>query len=95
MDLSSGLWETFLLVNPPLVRSFYLVGTLLSSALGFSELEVKIFPNPPGLDTLPQWILTEGVEPSPAIVVNGVATILIVLSLIAVFISQRLRRNND
>jgi putative spermidine/putrescine transport system permease protein len=44
---------------------------------------------------LPLWILKEMARPNQASVVNVVATVVILLSLIPVYISQRLTRAQE
>lgn len=95
MDLGAGLWETFRLVTFPQFRSSFVAGALLAFALSFDEVYVTIFTAPPGVDTLPLWILKEMARPNQASVVNVVATVVILLSLIPVYISQRLARDDD
>lgn len=95
MDLGAGLWETFRLVTFPQFRSSFIAGALLAFALSFDEVYVTIFTAPPGVDTLPLWILKEMARPNQASVVNVVATVVILLSLIPVYISQRLAREDD
>jgi len=95
MDLGAGLWETFRLVTFPQFRSSFIAGALLAFALSFDEVYVTIFTAPPGVDTLPLWILKEMTRPNQASVVNVVATVVILLSLIPVYISQRLARDDD
>jgi len=95
MDLGAGLFETFRLVTFPQFRSSFLAGALLAFALSFDEVYVTIFTAPPGVDTLPLWILKEMARPNQASVVNVVATVVILLSLIPVYISQRLARDDD
>jgi putative spermidine/putrescine transport system permease protein len=95
MDLGAGLWETFRLVTFPQFRSSFIAGALLAFALSFDEVYVTIFTAPPGVDTLPLWILKEMARPNQASVVNVVATVVIVLSFIPVYISQRLARGDD
>jgi putative spermidine/putrescine transport system permease protein len=95
MDLGAGLWETFRLVTFPQFRSSFLAGALLAFALSFDEVYVTIFTAPPGVDTLPLWILKEMARPNQASVVNVVATVVILLSLIPVYISQRLGRADE
>jgi len=68
---------------------------LLAFALSFDEVVVTIFTAPPGVDTLPLWILKEMSRPNQASVVNVVATVVILISLIPVYISQRLSRAQD
>jgi putative spermidine/putrescine transport system permease protein len=95
MDLGAGLWETFRSVTFPQFRSSFIAGALLAFALSFDEVYVTIFTAPPGVDTLPLWILKEMARPNQASVVNVVATVVILLSLIPVYISQRLARDDD
>lgn len=95
MDLGAGLWQTFRLVTFPQFRSSFIAGALLAFALSFDEVYVTIFTAPPGVDTLPLWILKEMARPNQASVVNVVATVVILLSLIPVYISQRLSREDQ
>jgi len=95
MDLGAGLFETFRLVTFPQFRSSFIAGALLAFALSFDEVYVTIFTAPPGVDTLPLWILKEMARPNQASVVNVVATVVILLSLIPVYISQRLFRVDE
>lgn len=92
-DLGAGLWQTFRLVTFPQFRTSFAAGALLAFALSFDEVVVTIFTAPPGVDTLPLWILKEMARPNQASVVNVVATVVIILSLIPVYISQRLTRD--
>jgi putative spermidine/putrescine transport system permease protein len=94
-DLGAGLWQTFRLVTFPQFRTAFVAGALLAFALSFDEVVVTIFTAPPGVDTLPLWILKEMSRPNQASVVNVVATVVILISLIPVFISQRLTRAQD
>ena len=50
---------------------------------------------PPGVDTLPLWIMNQMARPNEANVVNVVATVVIVASFIPVWISQRLGKEVD
>jgi putative spermidine/putrescine transport system permease protein len=93
MDLGEGLWGTFRLVTFPQFRTAFAAGALLAFALSFDEVVVTIFTAPPGVDTLPLWILKEMARPNQASVVNVVATVVIILSLIPVYVSQRLSRS--
>ncbi len=94
-DLGAGLWQTFRLVTFPQFRTSFVAGALLAFALSFDEVVVTIFTAPPGVDTLPLWILKEMSRPNQASVVNVVATVVILISLIPVYISQRLSRAQD
>lgn len=95
MDLGQGLWGTFRLVTFPQFRTAFAAGALLAFALSFDEVVVTIFTAPPGVDTIPLWILKEMSRPNQASVVNVVATVVILLSLIPVYVSQRLSRTEN
>ena len=83
-DLGAGLWQTFRLVTFPQFRTSFVAGALLAFALSFDEVVVTIFTAPPGVDTLPLWILKEMSRPNQASAVNVVATVVILISLIPV-----------
>lgn len=95
MDLGAGMWETFRLVTFPQFRSAFIAGALLAFALSFDEVVVTIFTAPPGVDTLPLWIMNQMGRPNEASLVNVAATVLILLSFIPVYFSQRLTRGDD
>ncbi len=94
-DLGAGLWQTFRLVTFPQFRTSFAAGALLAFALSFDEVVVTIFTAPPGIDTIPLWFLKEVGRPNQASVVNVVATVVILLSLIPVYVSQRLARAQE
>jgi putative spermidine/putrescine transport system permease protein len=95
MDLGQGLWGTFRLITFPQFRTAFAAGALLAFALSFDEVVVTIFTAPPGVDTVPLWILKEMSRPNQASVVNVVATVVILMSLIPVYVSQRLSRTEN
>jgi len=95
MDLGAGLGQTFRLVTFPQFRTAFVAGGLLAFALSFDEVVVTIFTAPPGVDTLPLWILNTMARPNEGNLVNVVATVLILLSLIPVYVSQRLSRAEE
>jgi putative spermidine/putrescine transport system permease protein len=95
MDLGAGIGQTFRLVTFPQFRTAFVAGGLLAFALSFDEVVVTIFTAPPGVDTLPLWILNTMARPNAGNLVNVVATVLILLSLIPVYVSQRLSRAEE
>ncbi|GAB3131949.1 ABC transporter permease [Marisediminicola antarctica] len=95
MDLGAGLWQTFRLITFPQFRTAFVAGGLLAFALSFDEVVVTIFTAPPGVDTLPLWIMNQMARPNEASVVNVVATVIILASFIPVYVSQRLSRAED
>ena len=74
----------------PLVRSALLAGGLLAFALSFDEIIVTTFTAGPGVQTLPIWIFDNLFRPNQAPVVNVVAAVLIVLSIVPIWLAQRL-----
>lgn len=95
MDLGASIGQTFKLVTFPQFRSAFIAGALLAFAISFDEIVVTIFTAPPGVDTLPLWILNQMGRPNEANQVNVVATIMIVLSLIPVYFSQKMQSASD
>ncbi|WP_430592277.1 ABC transporter permease [Humidisolicoccus flavus] len=95
-DLGAGLWQTFRYISFPQFRSAFIAGALLAFALSFDEVVVSIFTAPPGVDTLPLWMMNQMARPNEANVANVVATVVILFSLIPVWVSHRMSRaDND
>jgi len=89
MDLGADSFQTFRHVTFPAVRSSLVAGGLLALGLSFDEVIVTTFTA--GLQqTLPIWILSNYLRPNQAPLVNVVAVFLILLSLIPVYLAQRL-----
>jgi len=89
-DLGATGTQTFRYVTFPLIRSALLAGGLLSFALSFDEIIVTTFTAGPGITTLPIWIFNNLFRPNQAPIVNVVAAVLVVLSVIPVWLAQRL-----
>ena len=89
MDLGADTWQTFRYVTLPVIRTALLAGGLLAFALSFDEVIVTTFTA--GTEqTLPIWILANLRLPNQRPLVNVVAVVLIMLSAIPVYLSQRL-----
>jgi putative spermidine/putrescine transport system permease protein len=95
MDLGAGTFTTFRLITFPVLRSALLAGGLLSFALSFDEIIVTTFTAGGGTKTLPIWILDHMFRPNDAPVVNVVAAALIVVSIVPIWIAQRLSRGDE
>ncbi|QRY62636.1 ABC transporter permease [Gordonia sp. PDNC005] len=89
-DLGAGVFQTFWNVTLPQLRSALLAGGLLSFALSFDEIIVTTFTLGSGEQTLPVWILQNLFRPIQAPIVNVVAVVLIVVSVIPIWLAQRL-----
>jgi putative spermidine/putrescine transport system permease protein len=95
MDLGAGAFTTFRLVTLPMMRSALLAGALLSFALSFDEIIVTTFTAGSGLQTLPIWIYQNLFRPNQAPVVNVVAAALIVLSIVPIWLAQKLAGTDE
>jgi putative spermidine/putrescine transport system permease protein len=92
-DLGATPWQTFRLVTLPNLRTALVAGALLAFALSFDEIIVTTFTIGAGDQTLPIWILTNFSRPNQLPIVNAVAAIVIVLSIIPVYLAHRLTRD--
>jgi putative spermidine/putrescine transport system permease protein len=90
MDLGAGTFTTFRRVTFPLLRSALLAGGLLAFALSFDEIIVTTFTAGAREETLPLWIFNNLFRPNQAPVVNVVAAVLIVASILPIWLAQRL-----
>jgi putative spermidine/putrescine transport system permease protein len=88
-DLGAGLWTTFRLVTFPQLRSALLAGGLLAFALSFDEIIVTTFTAGSGVKTLPIWILENLFRPNQAPVVNVIAVVLVLVSIVPIWVAQR------
>ncbi|HSE69617.1 MAG TPA: ABC transporter permease [Nocardioidaceae bacterium] len=90
MDLGAGTFTTFRLVTFPMLRSALLAGGLLAFGLSFDEIIVTTFTAGASTQTLPIWIFNNLFRPNQAPVVNVVAAVLVVASIIPIYLAQRL-----
>jgi putative spermidine/putrescine transport system permease protein len=88
-DLGADNWQTFRYVMFPQMRTALLAGGLLAFALSFDEVVVTIFTSG-AQQTLPIWIFATLARPAQLPIVNVVALFVIVVSIIPVYIAQRL-----
>jgi putative spermidine/putrescine transport system permease protein len=89
-DLGAGVWTTFRLVTFPQLRSALLAGGLLAFALSFDEIIVTTFTAGSGVTTLPIFILNNMFRPSQAPIVAVIAVVLVLVSIIPIWLAQRL-----
>ncbi len=90
MDLGADAWQTFRYVTAPQISTAIIAGSLLAFALSFDEVIVTTFTIGGGQQTLPIWILSNLSRPNQLPIVNVVAVFVILLSIIPVWIAQRL-----
>lgn len=93
MDLGANRFTTYRLITFPLLKSALLAGGLLAFALSFDEIIVTTFTAGAGQTTLPIWIFQNLFRPNQAPIVNVVAAALILVSIIPIYLSQRLTQD--
>ncbi|HEV7615347.1 MAG TPA: ABC transporter permease [Solirubrobacterales bacterium] len=89
-DLGAHTWQTFRFVTFPSMKTALAAGALLAFALSFDEIIVTTFTIGAGEETLPIWIYRNLFRPNQLPIVDAVAVIVIVISIIPVYIAHRL-----
>ena len=89
-DLGAGVWTTFRLVTLPQMASALVAGALLAFALSFDEIIVTTFTAGGGVETLPIWMLNNMFRPGKAPVVDVVAVVVVLISVLPIYFAQRL-----
>jgi putative spermidine/putrescine transport system permease protein len=91
-DLGANSWRTFRFVTFPTLRSALVAGALLAFALSFDEIIVTTFTI--GQEqTLPIWIFANYARPNQLPIVNVVGLTVILLSIIPVYLANRLSQD--
>ncbi len=90
MDLGATTIQTFRYVTFPVLRSALFAGALLAFALSFDEIIVTTFTAGSGTQTLPIWIFSNYQRPNQLPLVNVAAVLVLVLSILPVYLAQRL-----
>jgi putative spermidine/putrescine transport system permease protein len=90
MDLGANGFTTFRLITLPNIASALFAGGLLAFGLSFDEIVVTTFTAGPGIQTLPVWIFNNLFRPNQAPIVNVVAATLVFVSILPIYLSQRL-----
>ncbi len=94
-DLGADPWQTFRYVTLPTMSTALAAGALLAFALSFDEIIVTLFTIGPGEQTLPIWIFENLFRPNQIPIVNVVAVIVVLLSIIPVYLAHRLTREDE
>jgi putative spermidine/putrescine transport system permease protein len=92
-DLGADGIQTFRYVILPNIATALMAGGLLAFALSFDEIIVTNFTSGSEI-TLPKWIFNNLRLPNQRPVVNVVASVLLIASLIPVYIAQRLTQES-
>jgi putative spermidine/putrescine transport system permease protein len=91
-DLGAHTWQTFAYVTLPSMKSALGAGALLAFALSFDEIIVTTFTIGAGEETLPIWIFRNLFRPTQLPIVNVVALLVVLLSIVPVYLAHRLSR---
>ncbi len=91
-DLGAGMWRAFRDVTFPQMRTALVAGALLAFALSFDEIIVTTF-TAGSQETLPIWIFSNYSRPNQLPIVNVVGLSVIVLSIIPVYLANRLSQD--
>ena len=91
-DLGAHTWQTFRFVTLPNMRTALAAGALLAFALSFDEIIVTTFTIGAGEETLPIWIFRNLFRPNQLPIVNVVAVLVILASIVPVYLAHRLTR---
>jgi len=91
-DLGAHTWQTFRYVTLPNLKTALAAGALLAFALSFDEIIVTTFTLGAGEETLPIWIFRNLFRPNQLPIVNAVAVIVVLISIIPVYLAHRLTR---
>ncbi len=94
MDLGADGWQTFRYVTLPAIRTALVAGALLAFALSFDEIVVTNFLAGSEI-TLPKFIYNNLRQPRSRPIVNVVAIAVVLLSIIPVYLAQRLAGGPD
>ncbi len=89
-DLGADSWQTFRHVTLPTMKTALVAGGLLAFALSFDEIIVTTFTIGAAEQTLPIWIYTNLFRPKELPIVNVVALLVILISIIPVYLAHRL-----
>jgi putative spermidine/putrescine transport system permease protein len=93
-DLGADGWQTFRYVTFPAVRTALVAGGLLAFALSWDEIVVTYF-TAGAQNTLPLLIFGKIRQGQDLPVVNVIALFVIVLTIIPVYVAQRLTTGRD
>ena len=94
-DLGANTWQTFRYVTLPNMRSALGAGGLLAFGLSFDEIIVTTFTIGAGEQTLPYWIFSNLFRAQERPIVNAVAVLVVLISIVPVYLAYRLTREED
>ncbi len=93
-DLYANSWQTFRYVTLPLIMPGIIAGALISFTLSIDDFVISFFVAGPNSSTLPLYVyalVKRGISPE----INALSTIMIIVTIVMVVISQRLQVNGS
>src|SRR5512139_1658985 len=93
-DLGAGLWATLWRILLPLLMPGIVAGGLLAFTLSIDDFVITFFVAGPGSTTLPIRIYSMIKHGAPPLI-NALSSILLLITFVAVFFSQRLTREHS
>jgi putative spermidine/putrescine transport system permease protein len=94
-DLGAHTWQTLRFVTLPSIQTALVAGGLLAFALSFDEIIVTNFTIGAGDQTLPIWIFENLFRPQSLPIVNVVAVLVVLISIVPVYLAHRLTREES
>jgi putative spermidine/putrescine transport system permease protein len=91
-DLGAHTWQTFRFVTLPTMQTALVAGALLAFALSFDEIIVTLFTIGAGQETLSIWIYNNLFRTTQPAIVNVVAVLAVLISILPVYLAHRLTR---
>ncbi len=92
-DLGAHTWQTFRFVTLPSMQTALVAGALLAFALSFDEIIVTLFTIGAGQQTLSIWIYDNLFRTTQPAIVNVVAMLAVLISIVPVYLAHRLTRD--
>ena len=94
-DLGATRFQAFTKVTLPILLPGILAGGLLAFTLSIDDYVITFFVKGPGADTLPTLVYSMIKKSRELPVINALSTLMLLLTFIAVTISQRLTRQSS
>lgn len=90
-DLGANEWQTFRWITLPLILPGIIGGALLAFTLSLDDFIISFFTVGPGVSLLPVEVYSQ-VKRAITPKINAISTVMLVLSMLLVFLSQFLQR---
>lgn len=94
LDLGANEWITFRRITLPLIMPGILAGALLAFTLSLDDFVITFFTTGPGGTTLPIYVfglIRRAISPE----INAVSTVMLVMSMLLIIVSQLLQRRQS